>query len=463
MRERGESAYSYAPTPSERGESVRLCAGWTSSMRNHATLVWSLATVLLLALVWVAVRFARSGSSTSDETSAIQQRWQPPGCAELQQHDNRMMRSWRLPLADPAFHEICQSTPEEGARGSCYRFRKNRRVVKCLPSFLVVGFTKAGTSVFFQYASQHHQVRAARLKEPAFLGSDIEAAAFRNDSESGQSAARTDAANVGGGAAHSQPLAKTLRWYMNLFPACATCERGEATPGYAWRDFSAVAAMQARLLLGGGTKLVMLVREPIERAASHYVYFREKRRAFRVANLSLVLYSALDEFDRCMAQLDGWRHQCTYRSGRRAAEIAYAAIRRTRPELWRLKNKANYELLQAGLYSEHLLTWRAQFAASSILVIDSALLLSKPLRAMRRFERHLGLPYFGGYEISQEHALASPRFGGPMPGVAAGNALARHVDTALRTRLQVFFAPFNQKLRKATGVGWTYPVDVSRR
>ena len=34
---------------------------------------------------------------------------------------------------------------------------------------------------------------------------------------------------------------------------------------------------------------MMLVREPIVRAASHYLYFREKRRAFRTANLSQVL------------------------------------------------------------------------------------------------------------------------------------------------------------------------------
>ena len=105
-----------------------------------------------------------------------------------------------------------------------------------------------------------------------------------------------------------------------------------------------------------------------------------------------------------------------------------------------------------------LRTWRAQFGAKNMLVIDMALLLSKPLRAMRRFERHLGLPQMGGYETSLEHALSSPRLehGGPVPGAGASAALTQHVDRQLRLRLETFFAPFNRKLKKASGVGWTY-------
>ena len=376
----------------------------------------------------------------------------PPGCYELQNPDRPQ---WHLPLSDPTFHELCASKPVASSRGHCY-FLKRRKIVRCLPSFLVVGFTKSGTSAFFQYVAQHHQIRTARIKEPAFLGSDVEAAAQNGtaleDAMDGSLVVPGDATRV-----TAAPAVKTLRWYLNLFPPCAQCERGEATPSYAWRDFSAVAAVQARLLLGGDIKLIMLVREPIERAASHYVYFREKRRAFRNGNLSFVLRGALDEFERCAAQLGGWRHDCTYRPGRRAVEVAAAAVRQTRPELWRLKNKASYELLQAGLYVEHLRTWRAQFPSESMLVLDSALLLTAPLRAMRRFEKHLGVPPVANYDTSLEHALASPRQGGgPAPGAAAGAALASFVDAELRGRLERFFTPFNRRLKKATGVGWTY-------
>ena len=135
--------------------------------------------------------------------------------------------------------------------------------------------------------------------------------------------------------------------------------------------------------------------------------------------------------------------------------------------------------------------------------------LGAPLKALRRFERHLGLPC-GRYKLSGAHTLSTPgiaegaqswapqeeREGGrgleggaaPAPGVAAEAALAtqvqRHalcaavwfacthvhgrtptsrlahrpqVDGALRVRLQRFFTPFNRRLRKRTGVGtWRY-------
>ena len=250
---------------------------------------------------------------------------------------------------------------------------------------------------------------------------------------------------------------KTLEWYLGLFTACAHCERGEATPGYAWRDFSAEAALQARLLLGGGTRLIMLVREPIRRAVSHYLYFHNRRHRFgRTANLSQALNEAVDEFERCASQLGGWHHQCTYRPGRQEAEIAAAAITKTKPELWRLRHgKTNFELIQAGLYSEHVLTWRAHFASDSLLVLDSAMLLKSPLRTMRRFERHLKLPHHHNYSLSEVHAL-SPRRGGPRPGAAAETALSTDVSSALLARLQSFFTPFNRRLKKEFGIGWAY-------
>ena len=433
--------------------------GCAEDTPEHPALKLFLVLVIAAAIM-LLLRIMRP-SKVQSEIVAAPLKYPPPGCHELKRIDRP---KWPLPLDDPTFREICKATPiAMPHRGRCYRLKQ--RGVKCLPSFLVIGFTKSGTSVFFQYASQHNLVRSARIKEPAYLGSDIE---FGNGTDAYLGSADPDGA-AHAAAAGRPPNAKSLRWYMNLFPACPNCERGEATPGYAWRDFSHIAAAQARLLLGGGTKLLMLVREPIERAVSHYLYFKGKRRAFQRSNLSHALHGALDEFERCIMQLAGWRHQCTYRAGRRAAEVAHAAIglrdeRRFRPELWRFKGyDAGYELVQAGLYSEHLKTWRAQFAASAILVIDMALLISTPMRAMRRFERHLDLPKLEGYETSLEHALVAPRLGGgPKPGAIAKRKL-EGVDAVLKLRLEEFFTPFNRMLKKAAGVGWEYAPHSSSR
>ena len=395
--------------------------------------------------------------------------WMAPGCRELlltgeKIHQAQRKHRWTAPMGDPEFAAICNAKILRRARGTCYRYQKH---VSCMPSFLVIGFTKSGTSVFFQYAAQHHLVRVAQLKEPAFLGSDVD-----GTNDDGMPGTSEDAPAIGiqqeevqqgqsvwsAQAMRASVTRKPLKWYMSLFPNCPHCERGEATPGYAWRDYSAAAAAQARLLLGYRVRLIVLVREPIRRAVSHYLYFGKKRHRFhRVANLSHALHEALDEFERCIAHLNGeWHHLCTYRPGRRDVEVAAAAIARVKPELWRLRHgKISYELLQASLYSEHLLTWRAHFPATSFIVLDAAMLLDFPLRAMRRFERHLSLPNYRNYTLSQAHALGGRR-GGPRPGVAAEEALERDIDEPLRARLQAFFTPFNRRLQKTWGVGWKY-------
>jgi hypothetical protein len=196
----------------------------------------------------------------------------------------------------------------------------------------------------------------------------------------------------------------------------------------------------------------MLVREPVARALSHYRYFREKRyqnKAALTQNATAALDLALEEFERCATQLKGWRPQCTYREGRRDAEVAAAAIERARPELWRFRpHRRSYELVQAGLYSEHVRTWSAQFGAASLLVLDAAILRAKPTEALRRFERHAGLPPAkyaedgGGGESS----------GG---GSAAGSDDER-LEPSVEARLRTFFTPFNAELRRLTGVGWEY-------
>jgi len=343
-------------------------------------------------------------------------------------------------------------------------FQTTRRV-HCLPTFLVVGFTKAGTSVFFQYLSQHTLIRTSPIKEPAYLGSDVEVDDALRDAEqaplhpsatlasSVASAGRSSAARVRPyvSAQHK----KTLRWYLGLFKPCTRCERGEATPGYAWRDYSPIAMQQAHRLLGPSLRLVMLVREPLHRAASHYLYFQSNRRRFRRdANLSEALSHGLAEFERCAEQLRGWRHQCTYRDGRRAVERTSALLEGRHPEMWRLRHgKASFELIQAGLYSEHIATWEATFEPRQLLVMDAEDLIVRPLRVLRRVERHLKLPC-AKYSLSTEHALASVTGNTTRsPGRAASEALAG-ISLALQQQLQRFFEPFNARLRERTGIQW---------
>jgi len=394
-------------------------------------------------------------------------------------------------LSDDLFPQLCTAAPVSGARGSCFTVDG---ATLCLPTFLVVGFTKAGTTAFFRYISQHPQVHVSSVKEPGYLGfeaEEVDRAAQKAESALARSrraarrarraaagedvTAEADADEATAPVPARRRPRKSLRWYTELFGTCAACERGEATPSYAWRDVSAAAAAQARLLLGGSAvSLVFLVREPIARAASHYAYFREKRYA-NAANLTGALARALDELELCATQLGGWRHACTYRDGRRAAErrAAHEAERRPRPWLHRRGDRA-YELLQAGLYVEHTETWRRRLPGARQLVLASAALWEAPLATLRRFERFTALPP-ATYALSDAPALARHGGGG---GESAGDAGeggggggvgeggegggggggARRAGAALplapelRGRLEEFFAPFNRRLEERTGI-----------
>ena len=405
---------------------------------------------------------------------------QIPGCASLRVFNgSRGVRDVRLLLRDPLFASLCGARAVDGARGACFRLADGR--VVCLPTALLIGFTKAGTTAFFRYAAQHPLVRVSRVKEPNYFGSDAGLVTHVLD-DGAEAGAPADAA-AESAAADAPPLDdvldrasagrasrvagvrafggdKSLAWYTGLFaPACPTCARLEATPSYAWRDYSPRAAIQARALLGGGggggggVALVMLVREPVARALSHYRYFREKRyqnKAALTQNATAALDLALEEFERCATQLKGWRPQCTYREGRRDAEVAAAAIERARPELWRFRpHRRSYELVQAGLYSEHVRTWSAQFGAASLLVLDAALLRAKPAEALRRFERHAGLP---PAKYAEDGGGGESSGGG---GGAAGSDDER-LEPSVEARLRAFFTPFNAELRRLTGVGWEY-------
>jgi len=158
------------------------------------------------------------------------------------------------------------------ARGCC--FYHAGAGTRCLPTFLLVGFTKTGSTAFFQYMQQHPFVRMARGKETSYLGARSlrgRASALAPMRSCQCACPRLECMLLQSGTKHRFAAA------LDLYEACAYCERGEASPAYAWREDSPAAARDAAVLLGARARLVFLVREPIERATSHFVYFHGRR------------------------------------------------------------------------------------------------------------------------------------------------------------------------------------------
>ena len=110
-----------------------------------------------------------------------------------------------------------------------------------------------------------------------------------------------------------------------------------------------------------------------------------------------------------------------------------------------------YELIQAGLYIEHLLTWQSYFRPEQFLVLDCAQLQANPVEALRRFEAFLKLPS-KSYTALEEHAI----HGGNGTRAAARRAASTtrtlaQLDRGLRQRLVRFFRPHNRRLYRFLG------------
>jgi hypothetical protein len=124
------------------------------------------------------------------------------------------------------------------------RARKRRG----LPSFIVIGAMKGGTSSLHHYLRQHPEVCMSRIKETDFF---IEA---RN-------------------------YAKGLDWYRSLF-ADHDKVCGEASPNYTKRHQHRGVPARLRQVIPDA-KLIYLLRDPIDRVVSHYLHNRALGREAR--------------------------------------------------------------------------------------------------------------------------------------------------------------------------------------
>ncbi|HUL01629.1 MAG TPA: sulfotransferase [Gemmatimonadales bacterium] len=150
-----------------------------------------------------------------------------------------------------------------------------------LPTFIVAGAPKAGSTSLYFYLAQHPQVYMSPVKEPTFFGAaDIESSPVRDIvlqravRDRGPLRQYLSSLNAGG------PL--VLEWddYVELFRnARDEIAIGEASVSYLWQP-SAAEAIHARL---PGARLVFILRDPAERLFTHWLggAWRTPRVSFR--------------------------------------------------------------------------------------------------------------------------------------------------------------------------------------
>lgn len=257
---------------------------------------------------------------------------------------------------------------------SCWSGRQHRD----LPGLIIPGAMKAGTTSLFRYLEGHPQLAPAPRKEVHYFDHHFQ---------------------------------RGPAWYRRQFAAPPRTASGkprigcESSPYYMFEP-----RVPGRIRdLVPDVKLVFLLRDPVERAFSHY---HNNRRLGREA---LDFESALDaEDDRTLAAEERLRADPTHVS-----------------EPHRL-----YSYRRRGLYAEQLLRWQACFPARQMLIVDSGRLFTDPAGVVAEVLRFVGLAPW------QPRSLAARNEGGH------GAAMSRPT----RTRLEAMFAPHEERLRRL--IGW---------
>jgi hypothetical protein len=250
-----------------------------------------------------------------------------------------------------------------------------------LPDFLVVGAQKSGTTSLFGYLQQHPRIAKCRVKEVHF---------FDNAYHRGE------------------------RWYRAHFPRADRRGPprmvGEASAYYLCHPH---APRRIRELLPR-VKLIAILRNPTERAISHYFHEVRKKRE------SLPILEALRaEEDRIGSE---WK---------RMLDDEVHCSRRHR----------SFSYKQRGIYVEQLERYGERFDPEQILILTSEGLFRDPLAVLR-----------------QVHAFLGVDTGFVCPDVAPRNVSRNRaaVPLAVYEYLDEFFLPHNQRLYEHLGrdLGW---------
>ena len=261
-----------------------------------------------------------------------------------------------------------------------------------LPNFIVAGAQKSGTTSLFAYLCEHPQVCPPMTKEIGF---------FDNQFQRG------------------------LRWYRSHFPL--PCEykpqadrsrplaTGESTAYYMLHPHAPRRIAETL----PNAKIILLLRNPVERAYSHY------QLNVRRGKEHLSFEAAVE------------------------AEAGRLHGERRRVQMFERYNSFEYEkhsYLTRGRYAEQIEVWQQYFDASQLLILESGKFFSDTANIFDRVLQFLDLP-----------SWQPECFGNRFPG-----RYTDQITESMRQRLIRYFAPHNERLYQLLGTHFDWdeqPLD----
>jgi hypothetical protein len=258
---------------------------------------------------------------------------------------------------------------------------------RLMPSFIMIGAQRCGTTSLFRTLAEHPQVRRATFRKGVNY---FDLNYYRG-----------------------------MRWYQGHFPVAEIARRKTARYGgpvafeasgyYLYHPFA--LERLARDL--PGTKLVAMLRDPVERAFSAYKH--EYARGFEHESFERALEL---EDERLAGEIERMRENIRYES----------------------LSHRHHSYRHRGHYAEQLERALALFPPEQVYVIGSEAYFDQPARQYRQLLAFLGLHPHEPARFRQINARPS----GPMP-------------VQMRQMLEEYYAPHNERLAKLLGrpLGWT--------
>lgn len=240
------------------------------------------------------------------------------------------------------------------------------------PDFLIIGGQKCGTNSLYNYLAQHPLVAPSLQHEIHYFDLNFD---------------------------------KDLKWYQSQFPELESgMITGESSPYYLFHPLVAQRVFDIYPQI----KLIVLLRNPTERAISQY--YHEVRLGYESLSLTEAIAA---ERTRLQGEIDRIIETGTYYSF----------------------NHQHYTYLSRGIYIEQLQNWMSIFPKAQFLILLSEDLFSYPLETMNKVLKFLELPpYYSEKYLKYNYGNYSPP------------------SNEIYQQLVEYFQPYNQKLTEYLGI-----------
>lgn len=255
---------------------------------------------------------------------------------------------------------------------------------RALPDYVIIGAQKSGTTSMYRYLKKHPQIKPAYEKSIQFFDFNFD---------------------------------KGIDWYRSYFPRKDEMvhvdrgwyyQTGESSPYYFFHPL--VPERMAQVL--PDAKLILMLRNPVDRAYSHYQHVRRNERE----DLSFA-----DAIEAEAGRLDGVVEKI-----------------RTDPD-YSIMHHRYHSYVSRGRYIDQFRNWLKYFPLEQFLILKSEDFFQDEEASLRKITDYL--------EIEPVQLKSYPN---------ANPGRYTPMDDGIREKLTAYFEPYNQQLYELTGIDFDW-------